>query len=136
MYDFLKNGLTYRDFTLAEVKPANAPVVGMLGATASSMNIALKEAFAKLKLPCISSSSTSPELSDNSQHPWFSRTVASDAANAAALAHFIKSINVERIGVLSDTSSFGKSVKSQFEETYQTVFGRQVTVGGSFPPIA
>ena len=64
--------------------------------------------------PMVSYWSTSPELSDTSDHPMLSRVIPSDGRTAAAIARWLAAQNYTAISLIGLSDSFGQSFKDEF----------------------
>ncbi len=92
-----------------------SPMVGVLGAACSSASKSSASVSSMLKLPQISHSSTSPELS-NSNYNYFNRVIVSDAYGGASLAALVKSLQHKRMGILFNTEIYSRSLFEEFTD--------------------
>ena len=85
-------------------------VHAIVGAACSSASLSAAFLGARNKVPQISYSSTSGELSDGAQYPFFARTVPSDAYQAFALANLIRfQFGYTMVATVATTDSYGQA---------------------------
>uniref|UniRef100_A0A8D0G593 Glutamate metabotropic receptor 4 n=1 Tax=Sphenodon punctatus TaxID=8508 RepID=A0A8D0G593_SPHPU len=84
-------------------------VVGVIGASGSSVSIMLANILRLFKIPQISYASTAPDLSDNSRYDFFSRIVPSDTFQAQAMVDIVKALKWNYVSTLASEGSYGES---------------------------
>ncbi|XP_043932416.1 metabotropic glutamate receptor 4 [Protopterus annectens] len=84
-------------------------VVGVIGASSSSVSIMVANILRLFKIPQISYASTAPELSDNSRYDFFSRVVPSDTYQAQAMVDIVKALKWNYVSTLASEGSYGES---------------------------
>ncbi|KAG7258805.1 hypothetical protein CRUP_017047 [Coryphaenoides rupestris] len=72
--------------------PKPERVVGVIGASGSSVSIMVANVLRLFAIPQISYASTAPELSDNSRYEFFSRVVPPDSYQAQAMVDIVKAM--------------------------------------------
>ncbi|CAE7726509.1 Grm8, partial [Symbiodinium sp. CCMP2456] len=86
------------------------PVVGLVGARASSVSGPIATLAAVQKVPQISMASTSPSLSNKEAYPFFLRTVPPDSLLALALWQWILKFDVPLAACLYSSESYGQGL--------------------------
>jgi len=66
------------------------------------------------KIPMISYSATSPDLSDKTLYPYFGRVVPSDDAQGKGVSTLAKSYGVKRMGVIASDGAYGTRLADKF----------------------
>uniref|UniRef100_A0A8C5T2L1 G-protein coupled receptors family 3 profile domain-containing protein n=1 Tax=Malurus cyaneus samueli TaxID=2593467 RepID=A0A8C5T2L1_9PASS len=84
-------------------------VVGVIGASGSSVSIMVANILRLFKIPQISYASTAPDLSDNSRYDFFSRVVPSDTYQAQAMVDIVKALKWNYVSTLASEGSYGES---------------------------
>ncbi|XP_034270529.1 metabotropic glutamate receptor 4 isoform X2 [Pantherophis guttatus] len=84
-------------------------VVGVIGASGSSVSIMVANILRLFKIPQISYASTAPDLSDNSRYDFFSRVVPSDTYQAQAMVDIVKAFKWNYVSTLASEGSYGES---------------------------
>ncbi|XP_073175952.1 metabotropic glutamate receptor 4 isoform X2 [Lepidochelys kempii] len=84
-------------------------VVGVIGASGSSVSIMVANILRLFKIPQISYASTAPDLSDNSRYDFFSRVVPSDTYQAQAMVDIVKELKWNYVSTLASEGSYGES---------------------------
>uniref|UniRef100_A0A670YZX2 G-protein coupled receptors family 3 profile domain-containing protein n=1 Tax=Pseudonaja textilis TaxID=8673 RepID=A0A670YZX2_PSETE len=84
-------------------------VVGVIGASGSSVSIMVANILRLFKIPQISYASTAPDLSDNSRYDYFSRVVPSDTYQAQAMVDIVKAFKWNYVSTLASEGSYGES---------------------------
>ncbi|KAJ1139132.1 hypothetical protein NDU88_005509 [Pleurodeles waltl] len=84
-------------------------VVGVIGASGSSVSIMVANILRLFKIPQISYASTAPDLSDNSRYDFFSRVVPSDTFQAQAMVDIVKALKWNYVSTLASEGSYGES---------------------------
>ena len=95
-------------------------VVAVIGHICSGATKAAMPAYREAKVPVISPSATSPELTLEGSNPYFFRTIPHDAAQAIIQADFIVGyLKAKRVAVIHDKGDYGKGlatlVKAELE---------------------
>ena len=83
-------------------------VSGIVGASSSSVSVAVASFFRLFQIPQISYASTATVLSDNSTFDYFFRTIPSDALQARAMADLIEHFNWTYIFALHSDNTYGR----------------------------
>uniref|UniRef100_A0A8C9UTP1 Glutamate metabotropic receptor 4 n=1 Tax=Spermophilus dauricus TaxID=99837 RepID=A0A8C9UTP1_SPEDA len=84
-------------------------VVGVIGASGSSVSIMVANILSLFKIPQISYASTAPDLSDNSRYDFFSRVVPSDTYQAQAMVDIVRALKWNYVSTLASEGSYGES---------------------------
>ncbi|KAG8451035.1 hypothetical protein GDO86_003350 [Hymenochirus boettgeri] len=84
-------------------------VVGVIGASSSSVSIMVANILRLFKIPQVSYASTAPDLSDNSRYDFFSRVVPSDTYQAQAMVDIVKALKWSYVSTLASEGSYGES---------------------------
>ncbi|XP_056303307.1 metabotropic glutamate receptor 7 isoform X1 [Danio aesculapii] len=88
------------------VKPEK--VVGVIGASASSVSIMVANILRLFQIPQISYASTAPELSDDRRYDFFSRVVPPDSFQAQAMVEIVKSMGWNYVSTVASEGSYGE----------------------------
>ncbi|XP_061583958.1 metabotropic glutamate receptor 7 isoform X1 [Cololabis saira] len=88
------------------VKPER--VVGVVGASASSVSIMVANILRLFQIPQISYASTAPELSDDRRYDFFSRVVPPDSFQAQAMVDIVKAMGWNYISTVASEGSYGE----------------------------
>ncbi|KAM9534243.1 metabotropic glutamate receptor 7 isoform 4-T4 [Guaruba guarouba] len=93
------------------VKPEK--VVGVIGASGSSVSIMVANILRLFQIPQISYASTAPELSDDRRYDFFSRVVPPDSFQAQAMVDIVKALGWNYVSTLASEGNYGeKGVES------------------------
>ncbi|XP_038163478.1 metabotropic glutamate receptor 8-like, partial [Cyprinodon tularosa] len=84
-------------------------VVGIIGASSSSVSIMVANILRLFKIPQISYASTAPELSDNTRYDFFSRVVPPDSYQAQAMLDIVTAIGWNYVSTLASEGNYGES---------------------------
>uniref|UniRef100_A0AAY4BIF9 G-protein coupled receptors family 3 profile domain-containing protein n=1 Tax=Denticeps clupeoides TaxID=299321 RepID=A0AAY4BIF9_9TELE len=84
-------------------------VVGVIGASGSSVSIMVANVLRLFEIPQISYASTSPELSDNNRYDFFSRVVPPDSYQAQAMVDIVKAMGWNYVSTLASEGNYGES---------------------------
>uniref|UniRef100_A0A3P9IFN1 Glutamate receptor, metabotropic 8b n=1 Tax=Oryzias latipes TaxID=8090 RepID=A0A3P9IFN1_ORYLA len=84
-------------------------VVGVIGASASSVSIMVANILRLFKIPQISYASTAPELSDSSRYDFFSRVVPPDTYQAQAMLDIVTALGWNYVSTLASEGNYGES---------------------------
>ncbi|XP_062400977.1 metabotropic glutamate receptor 4-like [Sardina pilchardus] len=84
-------------------------VVGVIGASASSVSIMVANILRLFKIPQVSYASTAPELSDNTRYDFFSRVVPPDTYQAQAMVDIVRAMNWNYVSTVASEGSYGES---------------------------
>ncbi|XP_036386598.1 metabotropic glutamate receptor 4-like isoform X2 [Megalops cyprinoides] len=84
-------------------------VVGVIGASASSVSIMVANILRLFKIPQVSYASTAPELSDNSRYDFFSRVVPPDTYQAQAMLDIVKAMRWIYVSTVASEGNYGES---------------------------
>ncbi|XP_053324565.1 metabotropic glutamate receptor 7 [Spea bombifrons] len=88
-------------------------VVGVIGASESSVSIMVANILRLFQIPQISYGSTAPELSDDRRYDFFSRVVPPDSFQAQAMVDIVKALGWSYVSTLASEGSYGeKGVES------------------------
>ncbi|XP_055077618.1 glutamate receptor, metabotropic 6b isoform X3 [Periophthalmus magnuspinnatus] len=89
--------------------PKPERVVGVIGASSSSVSIMVANVLRLFAIPQISYASTAPELSDNSRYEFFSRVVPPDSYQAQAMVDIVKAMGWNYVSTLASEGNYGES---------------------------
>ena len=89
----------------------SGPPDAIIGAPRSSSTIPLSFVSNVDRVPIVGNSATSLELDSASSHPFFSRTIPSDAGVARAIVIFLQAHGYERGNVIYIDDAYGKTYK-------------------------
>ncbi|MHA2501409.1 MAG: ABC transporter substrate-binding protein [Candidatus Kariarchaeaceae archaeon] len=90
--------------------------VGIVGAASSGVSSAIAAGPGKTsKIPQISYSSTSPSLSDKTEHPYFLRVVPPDSVQGVALANIVNDFGWDTVATLASSDDYGLGGIGVFE---------------------
>ncbi|KAM3618436.1 uncharacterized protein V6R79_020308 [Siganus canaliculatus] len=84
-------------------------VVGVIGASASSVSIMVANILRLFEIPQVSYASTAPELSDNNRYDFFSRVVPPDSYQAQAMLDIVKAMGWNYVSTLASEGNYGES---------------------------
>lgn len=105
-------------------------LIGVIGAATSSVSIQLANFLRLFKVPQVSYSATSPELSDTSRYEYFLRTVASDKYQAKAIVEILRTFSWNYIVVIYEETSYGQKGYEEIRN-YTEMYG--ICIGKAFP---
>ncbi|XP_026858838.2 glutamate receptor, metabotropic 6b [Electrophorus electricus] len=91
------------------IVPKPERVVGVIGASASSVSIMVANVLRLFAIPQISYASTAPELSDNARYDFFSRVVPPDSFQAQAMVDIVRAMGWNYVSTLASEGSYGES---------------------------
>jgi ABC-type branched-subunit amino acid transport system substrate-binding protein len=112
----------------------DAGVFGVVGAASSSVSMAAAQVLEVAKIPQISYSSTSPDLSDKTNYPYFLRVVPPDSQQAQALAHIVyEELGNSTVATIAPTTSYANWLIPVFESEF-TALGGTVATSQTFTP--
>ncbi|XP_062609120.1 metabotropic glutamate receptor 4-like [Saccostrea cucullata] len=121
--DFIKAQLTSIDMTDYQcdngrnpVYTPIKPVVGVIGAAASTVSIMVANILRLFQIPQISYASTSIDLSDKSRFEYFSRVVPPDTFQAQAMVDIAKAFGWNYVSTLADEGDYGVKGIGAFKE--------------------
>ncbi|KAI4827099.1 hypothetical protein KUCAC02_030523 [Chaenocephalus aceratus] len=89
--------------------PKPERVVGVIGASGSSVSIMVANVLRLFAIPQISYASTAPELSDKSRYEFFSRVVPPDSYQAQAMLDIVKAMGWNYVSTLASEGNYGES---------------------------
>ncbi|XP_046729129.1 glutamate receptor, metabotropic 8a isoform X2 [Silurus meridionalis] len=84
-------------------------IIGVIGASASSVSIMVANILRLFKIPQISYASTAPELSDNTRYDFFSRVVPPDSYQAQAMLDIVTAMRWNYVSTLASEGNYGES---------------------------
>uniref|UniRef100_A0AAY4CDY0 G-protein coupled receptors family 3 profile domain-containing protein n=1 Tax=Denticeps clupeoides TaxID=299321 RepID=A0AAY4CDY0_9TELE len=84
-------------------------VVGVIGASSSSVSIMVANILRLFKIPQVSYASTAPELSDNTRYDFFSRVVPPDTYQAQAMVDIVRAMRWNYVSTVASEGSYGES---------------------------
>ncbi|XP_077572000.1 metabotropic glutamate receptor 7-like isoform X1 [Stigmatopora nigra] len=96
------------------VKPEK--VVGVIGASASSVSIMVANILRLFQIPQISYASTAPELSDDRRYDFFSRVVPPDSFQAQAMVDIIRAMGWSYVSTIASEGSYGEKGVEAFTQ--------------------
>ncbi|XP_014379393.1 metabotropic glutamate receptor 6-like [Alligator sinensis] len=91
------------------ILPRPERVVGVIGASASSVSIMVANVLRLFAIPQISYASTAPELSDNTRYEYFSRVVPPDSYQAQAMVDIVQALGWNYVSTLASEGNYGES---------------------------
>ncbi|KFV63974.1 Metabotropic glutamate receptor 7, partial [Dryobates pubescens] len=105
------------------VKPEK--VVGVIGASGSSVSIMVANILRLFQIPQISYASTAPELSDDRRYDFFSRVVPPDSFQAQAMVDIVKALGWNYVSTLASEGNYGEKGVESFMQISREA-GRQI----------
>ena len=91
----------------------------LVGPNASSAALPISQRVSgPLRIPTISPSATSPQLSDVEDDGYFFRTALSDAAQGPVLARVTRDRGFDNVGLIYQDDAWGKGLAATFEESW------------------
>uniref|UniRef100_A0A8C7E752 Glutamate metabotropic receptor 7 n=2 Tax=Elapinae TaxID=42168 RepID=A0A8C7E752_NAJNA len=96
------------------VKPEK--VLGVIGASASSVSIMVANILRLFQIPQISYASTAPELSDDRRYDFFSRVVPPDSFQAQAMVDIVRALGWNYVSTLASEGSYGEKGMESFTQ--------------------
>ncbi|XP_026878931.1 metabotropic glutamate receptor 4 isoform X1 [Electrophorus electricus] len=84
-------------------------VVGVIGASSSSVSIMVANILRLFKIPQVSYASTAPELSDNTRYDFFSRVVPPDTYQAQAMVDIVRYMGWNYVSTVASEGNYGES---------------------------
>uniref|UniRef100_A0A4W5MTZ3 Glutamate metabotropic receptor 7 n=1 Tax=Hucho hucho TaxID=62062 RepID=A0A4W5MTZ3_9TELE len=96
------------------VKPEK--VVGVIGASASSVSIMVANILRLFQIPQISYASTAPELSDDRRYDFFSRVVPPDSFQVQAMVDIIRALGWTYVSTVASEGSYGEKGVEAFQQ--------------------
>ncbi|KAM7405347.1 hypothetical protein PAMP_012615 [Pampus punctatissimus] len=84
-------------------------VVGVIGASASSVSIMVANILRLFEIPQVSYASTAPELSDNNRYDFFTRVVPPDSYQAQTMLDIVKALGWNYVSTLASEGNYGES---------------------------
>ncbi|XP_062842317.1 glutamate receptor, metabotropic 6b, partial [Trichomycterus rosablanca] len=91
------------------IKSKPERVIGVIGASASSVSIMVANILRLFAIPQISYASTAPELSDKTRYEFFSRVVPPDSFQAQAMVDIVKALGWNYVSTLASEGNYGES---------------------------
>ncbi|XP_022522297.2 glutamate receptor, metabotropic 8a [Astyanax mexicanus] len=98
-------------------------IVGVIGASASSVSIMVANILRLFKIPQISYASTAPELSDNTRYDFFSRVVPPDSYQAQAMLDIVTAMGWNYVSTLASEGNYGESGVEAFIQISREIGG-------------
>ena len=91
----------------------------LVGPNASSAALPISQSISgPLRIPTISPSATSPQLSDVEDDGYFFRTALSDAAQGPVLARVTRDRGFDNVGLIYQDDAWGKGLATTFEQAW------------------
>ncbi|XP_057194108.1 metabotropic glutamate receptor 4 [Triplophysa rosa] len=84
-------------------------VVGVIGASSSSVSIMVANILRLFKIPQVSYASTTSELSDNTRYDFFSRVVPPDTYQAQAMVDIVRAMRWNYVSTVASEGNYGES---------------------------
>ncbi|XP_061898968.1 metabotropic glutamate receptor 8-like [Entelurus aequoreus] len=84
-------------------------VVGVIGASASSVSVMVANILRLFKIPQVSYASTAAELSDNTRYDFFSRVVPPDSYQAQSMLDVVLAMGWNYVSTLASEGNYGES---------------------------
>lgn len=98
------------------VRNVTKDVVGVVGASRSSISIEVAKLLRLFKVPQVSYASTSAELSNNRKYSYFARTVPPDTQQALAMLDVIREFNWTSVFTINSAGSYGEKGIEEFKK--------------------
>lgn len=128
--EFLSGKLKIPDGRGKFLDPNN--VVTVIGAAASGVTVPMTFQFTSLGIPVISYASSSPDLDDRINYPYFLRTVPSDVDQAKAMIEIAKHLKWKYVGgilyVNNNYGSKGKELLMSYANQSDICVGRAIEI--------
>lgn len=96
--------------------PKPERVVGVIGASGSSVSIMVANVLRLFAIPQISYASTAPELSDKSRYEFFTRVVPPDSYQAQAMYDIVKAMDWNYVSTIASEGNYGESGVDAFQQ--------------------
>ncbi|KAK7102049.1 uncharacterized protein [Littorina saxatilis] len=110
-----QSGLVPFDKGLFDVCVPQDKVVGVVGCLSSDATLSVASFFTPQRIPTISYASSSPDLDDTINYPYFLRTVPSDEEQAIAMTELIQVMGWEYVGLLYVSNNYGTKGARAFQ---------------------
>ncbi|XP_043933502.1 metabotropic glutamate receptor 7 [Protopterus annectens] len=91
-------------------------VVGVIGASASSVSIMVANILRLFQIPQISYGATAPELSDDRRYDFFSRVVSPNTFQAQAMVDIVKALGWNFVSTIASEGSYGEKGAEAFAQ--------------------
>ncbi|XP_074787241.1 metabotropic glutamate receptor 6-like isoform X3 [Athene noctua] len=98
-------------------------LVGVIGASASSVSIMVANVLRLFAIPQISYASTAPELSAPGRYEFFSRVVPPDSYQAQAMVAVVRALGWSYVSTLASEGSYGESGVEAFVQSSREAGG-------------
>ncbi|XP_077985666.1 metabotropic glutamate receptor 8-like [Glandiceps talaboti] len=92
------------------------PVVGVAGASSSSVSVMVANILGLFQIPQVSYASTSSELSDKSRYEYFSRVVPPDSYQAQTMVDVVQAFGWEYVSTVASEGNYGEGGVEAFTE--------------------
>uniref|UniRef100_A0A8V5GUW9 Uncharacterized protein n=1 Tax=Melopsittacus undulatus TaxID=13146 RepID=A0A8V5GUW9_MELUD len=103
--------------------PPPERLVGVIGASASSVSIMVANVLRLFNIPQISYASTAPELSDPARYGFFSRVVPPDSQQAQAMVAVARALRWSYVATVASEGSYGESGVEAFVQSSREAGG-------------
>ena len=90
-------------------------VVGVVGASRSTLSIEVAKLLRLFKVPQVSYASTSAELSNKNKYSYFARTVPPDSQQTLAMLHVVKEFQWSSVFTVNSAGSYGENGIEEFK---------------------
>ncbi|XP_051499935.1 metabotropic glutamate receptor 6-like isoform X2 [Apus apus] len=104
-------------------RPPPERLVGVIGASASSVSIMVANVLRLFAIPQISYASTAPELSDPGRYEFFSRVVPPDSYQAQAMVAVVRALGWSYVSTLASEGNYGESGVEAFVQSSREAGG-------------
>ncbi|KAM6107480.1 metabotropic glutamate receptor 6-like [Phoenicopterus ruber ruber] len=104
-------------------RPPPERLVGVIGASASSVSIMVANVLRLFAIPQISYASTAPELSAAGRYEFFSRVVPPDSQQAQAMVAVVRALGWSYVSTLASEGSYGESGVEAFVQSARQAGG-------------
>ncbi|XP_040473361.1 metabotropic glutamate receptor 6-like [Falco naumanni] len=104
-------------------RPPPERLVGVIGASASSVSIMVANVLRLFAIPQISYASTAPELSDPGRYEYFSRVVPPDSYQAQAMVAVVRALGWSYVSTLASEGNYGESGVEAFVQSSREAGG-------------
>ncbi|KAK0044253.1 metabotropic glutamate receptor 5 [Biomphalaria pfeifferi] len=100
---------------LFESQISISKIVGVVGCLSSSCTLPIATFFTPHRIPVISYSSSTPDLDDKLNYPYFLRTVPSDMFQARVMLQVIQKMNWQYVGLIYIKNNYGTKAMKAFK---------------------
>lgn len=98
------------------LKNLTKDVVGVIGASRSTLSVEAAKLLRLFKVPQVSYASTSAELSNKNKYSYFARTVPPDTRQALAMLHIVLEFRWKSVFTINSAGSYGENGIEEFKK--------------------